>query len=253
MPSNKPISIKQKRRSVLITGGTGSVGRALVKAFCAQGHDVTFQYCGNESGASRLKRLFNTDAIRVDFATDFSLPRIDFDIVVNNAGINVCDVRTQEVSLEDWDRTIRINTTAPFLVIRQCLPFMMRKKWGRIINISSIYGLGGVEGRAAYVASKHGLSGLTKTVAREYAKHGITSNEICPGPIDSDMMRKIAARSAETEGGTARSYLREVCAEIPAARMLRPVELTALAVFLASPDAAYLNGVSIPLDGGMTA
>jgi 3-oxoacyl-[acyl-carrier protein] reductase len=130
---------------------------------------------------------------------------------------------------------------------------MVKKGRGRIINISSIYGLRGVEGNFPYTVSKHGLSGFTKTIAKEYGGLGITCNEICPGPIDSEMMRKIAKREAARTGGTIKSYFEEVCDEIPVHRMLKPSELAALAVFLASPEAAYLNGASIPLDGGMIA
>ena len=94
--------------------------------------------------------------------------------------------------MEDWDRTIALNLTAPFLLIRQCLPHMVRENWGRIVNISSIYGLRAVETNLPYTVSKHGLSGLTKTVAREYGAHGITCNEICPGPMKSRLLLSLA-------------------------------------------------------------
>ena len=130
---------------------------------------------------------------------------------------------------------------------------MIQKRWGRIINISSIYGLRAVEGNFPYTVSKHGLSGFTKTIAREYATYGISCNEICPGPINSDMMREIGKRVASQTGGTVESYLKEVCDEIPAKRMAEPRDVSALALFLASPEAGYLTGASIPLDGGIIA
>jgi len=240
-----------KSRTALITGGTGSVGRALVQAFALNGYRVSFQYCRNKATASQLSKRFNAEPIQLDFEQDFKLPKSDFDVIVNNAGINISDSPTHKVTVENWNRTLRVNLTAPFQIVRQCLPSMIRKRWGRIINVSSIYGLRAAEGNFPYTVSKHGLSGFTKTIAREYAVHGITCNEICPGPIDSNMMREIAKRSAKQGGGTVKDYLTEVCEEIPANRMLKPYELATLAVFLASPEAGYLTGTSIPMDGGM--
>ena len=244
---------KKKARSVLITGGTGSVGQALVRGFTSTGYRVVFQFCHDKSMATRLKKECNAEPLQLDFEQHFVLPESNYDVVVNNAGINISDVPTDEVTLEDWTRTLQVNLTVPFLIIRQCLPSMKKQRWGRIINISSIYGLRGVEGNFPYTVSKHGLSGLTKTLAKEYAALGITCNEICPGPIDSKMMRDIAKRSAAQSGGTFHEYLKEVREEIPANRMCKPADVAALALFLASPAAGYLNGVSIPLDGGMIA
>lgn len=247
------MAFTHKSRNVLITGGTGSVGRALVEAFATNNHHVSFQYWQDKSTAKRLERSFGAESIQLDFAKDFTLPKVNFDIVVNNAGINISDVRAHEVSIENWNRTFRVNLTAPFQIIRQCLPSMIKKRWGRIINISSIYGLRAVEGNLPYTVSKHGLSGFTKTIAKEYALYGITCNEICPGPIDSDMMRDIGKRTVARSGGTLKGYLKEVCEEIPAKRMVKPLEVAALALFLASSEAGYLTGASIPLDGGMIA
>ena len=135
----------RKSRKVLVTGGTGSVGRALISAFVVNGDHVTFQFCHGGEAAERIKCEFGALPLQIDFGGDFTLPDDDFDVVINNAGINISDVNTHEVSAEAWDRTIRINLTAPFLVIRQCLPAMMNSVWGRIINVS-IYGLRAVEG-----------------------------------------------------------------------------------------------------------
>ena len=244
---------RKRVRTVLITGGTGSVGKALIRAFVAHGYRVTFQFSRKKAEASQLEKRFGVEAIQVDFSRKFTLPRFDFDVIVNNAGINISDVDTHEVSLEDWNLTLTVNLTAAFLIVQQCLPAMKKKGRGRIINISSIYGIRGVEGRLPYTVSKHGLAGLTKTVAKEYGGYGITCNEICPGPIDSAMMKRIAKRSAATSGDTVSSYFKEVCDEIPLRRMVKPSEVAAVAVFLASDAASYLNGASIPLDGGMIA
>lgn len=240
-------------RNVFITGGTGSVGQALVEAFATVGHRVTFQFRQNESIAKRLGEVFGARPMRLDFASDFELSNVDFDVVINNAGINISDTRVHEVTVHDWDLTLRVNLTAPFFVARQCLPWMIDRRWGRIINISSIYGLRAVEGNFPYTVSKHGLSGLTRTIAKEYAAFGITSNEICPGPIESDMMRDIASKSVAGTGRSLDAYFAEVCDEVPAKRMAIPEEVAALAVFLASPQAGYINGASLPIDGAMIA
>ena len=240
-------------RNVFITGGTGSVGRVLVEAFATVGHRVTFQYCHDEPTAAHLKDDFGARPMQLDFVRDFELPTFGFDIVINNAGVNISDVRAHEVTVHDWDLTLRVNLTAPFHVARQCLPWMIDKRWGRIINISSIYGLRAVEGNSPYTVSKHGLSGLTKTIAKEYAALGITCNEICPGPIESDMMRGIASRSVAAAGGSVDTYFAEVCDDIPARRMATPGEIAGLAIFLASEHAGYINGTSLPIDGAQIA
>lgn len=237
-------------RRILITGGTGSVGQALVEMFSANGDTVTFQYNSNRAVADELEGSFGASALQIDLSKDFELPGNDFDVVVNNAGINITDVATHEVTLEDWNHTLMVNLTAPFRIAKLCLPFMMQKHWGRIINISSIYGLRAVEGNFPYTVSKHALSGLTKTIAKEYAGYGITCNEICPGPINSDMIRRIAIRETATTGSAPEAYLKDLCNEIPAGRLAEPQEIASLALFLASPDAGYLTGTSIPLDGG---
>ncbi len=245
--------LKHKPRNALITGGTGSVGKALVEAFTENNYRVTFQYRHDKLTAKQLEKKFGAESIQLNFEEDFILPTVDFDVVVNNAGINISDVSAHEVSIQDWDRTLRVNLTAPFHIVRQCLPSMIQKRWGRIINISSIYGLRAVEGNFPYTVSKHGLSGFTKTIAKEYAAYGITCNEICPGPIDSEMIREIGKRAISQSGGTLKNYLKEICNEIPAKRMVKPIELAGLTLFLASPEAGYLTGASIPMDGGMIA
>lgn len=243
---------KSKRR-VLVTGGTGSVGRALVESFSRNGDLVTFQYNTNETAAAGLRDSLSAKPLQIDFRTSATLPHTDFDVLVNNAGINISKQLSHDVTRTDWDQTFLINVTVPFLLAQQCLPHMLNKRWGRIINVSSIYGLRGVETNLPYTASKHALSGLTKTIAKEYAEHNITCNEICPGPIESDMMTRVSTERARLDGISLEAYLGEVRDEIPAGRMARPAEIASLALFLASPEAAYVTGASIPIDGGMIA
>src|SRR5262249_5180901 len=151
-----------------------------------------FQYHQGHEIADRLQAETAAAGLQIDFSGDFSLPTTDFDVLVNNAGVNESDEETHEVDPFIWERMLRINATIPFLLTRAVLPGMLRRRWGRIINVGSIYSLRGAANRAPYVASKHALSGLTKTVAKEYAAHGITSNEICPSAVDSRMIDRIA-------------------------------------------------------------
>lgn len=238
---------------VLITGGTGSLGRALVAEFASSGYSVTFQYHRDEIQAAELTRCHGATAIRIDMAQPFELPEWRFDVVVNNTGINISDALTHETTLEDFQTTIQINLVAAFLVVKQCLPWMLSRKSGRIINVSSIYGLRAVEGNLPYTVSKHGMSGLTRSVAKEYAAHGITCNEVCPGPVESDLIRRVASRVSAAEGSTPDDYLEQLRQAIPARRLAMPKEIATLAVFLASTSAQYVNGVSIPIDGAWIA
>jgi hypothetical protein len=159
--SGSPTGSNRKR--VLVTGGTGTVGCAMVAAFTQAGHSVSFQYNNNETAAKKIEMELSARAIRLDFNSEFSLDDSDFDILVNNAGVNLSDVNTHVLDYGIWAQTLAVNLTAPFLLIRSVLPAMIRRRWGRILNISSIYGLRGASGRAAYAVSKHGLSGHTRS------------------------------------------------------------------------------------------
>src|SRR5262245_32011058 len=147
---------------VLVTGGTGTLGEAVVVAFAKAGHRVAFQYFRNDEVADRLAGAFDATAYKIDFSRDFQLPALDFDVLINCAGINVSEDESHAVDPDAWDRMLRINVTVPFLLSQAVVPGMLRRGWGRIINVGSIYSLRGATKRAPYVASKHALSGLTK-------------------------------------------------------------------------------------------
>ncbi len=232
---------------VLVTGGTGSIGQALVEAFHAAGAQVVFQYHSSADVAASLQARLGIVGIHLDLGVDFIAPDLAADVLINNAGTNESQVTTHLVDTGAWNRTLAVNLTAPFLLCRAYLPGMVARRWGRIINISSIYGLSANETSLPYNVSKHGLSGLTKTIAREYGAHGITCNEICPGPVDSAMVKRLGSIRAAAEGIGLDEYLESIRAEIPAGRLAMPGEIADLALFLASSAASYLNGVSVPL------
>ena len=243
--------MRNDQKKILITGGTGTVGSSLIESFFNKGYSVYFQFSSNDTKAKELEIAYGAKSFKIDFKQSFELPDINFDVIVNNTGINISDVLTHEVTESIWQETLNVNLTAPFKVCKFYLPKMIEKKWGRIININSIYGLRGVENNSPYNVSKHGLTGLTKSIAKEYAIHGITCNEICPGAIESELMNRIADRIAKEEGTTPENFLLEVASAYPSKRLVTPKEVSALALFLASEESSFINGSSIPVDGGL--
>lgn len=243
--------MRNNPKKVFITGGTGTVGSSLIESFFNKGYSVYFQFSSNDTKAKELETTYQAKSFKIDFKQNFELPDINFDVIVNNTGINISDVLTHEVVESNWQETLNVNLTAPFKVCKFYLPKMMEKKWGRIININSIYGLRGVDNNSPYNVSKHGLTGLTKSIAKEYAIHGITCNEICPGAIESALMNRIADRIAKEKGTTPEIFLNEVASTYPSKRLVMPKEVSALALFLASEEASFINGSSIPVDGGL--
>jgi NAD(P)-dependent dehydrogenase (short-subunit alcohol dehydrogenase family) len=164
----------------------------------------------------------------------------NIDILVNNAAIvdHISPVET--MAPEGWDRELRVNLFGAFYMIQAVLPGMILRRWGRIINISSLGATGGLHRQAGYSASKAGLLGLTKTVAIEHAKDGITCNAVLPGLIGTEKVRAMP-----------REILESSLALIPAGRLGLEEEVGHLVAFLASEHASYINGAEIPIDGGM--
>lgn len=241
---------------VLISGGTGSIGRETVRAFSASGYPVSFLYRCNDRAARQLEEETGAAGIPIDFLSDdweALLPDENPAVLVNNAGINISRSEATAVSRQDWEQTLRVNLTVPFVMCQRYLPGMIEARYGRIINVSSIYGLCATPGNLPYTASKHGLSGLTKTLAKEYGRFGITVNELCPGAVESDLVRRIAAHFAAEEETSQDQQIAGMIQEIPTARLAVPGDIASAAVFLASKDTSHINGASIVIDGGMIA
>ena len=247
------IVIENLNKVVLITGATGSVGENLVAGFSKKSYQVIFHYNQSKSRANALAEEFGAMPMHGDLSQPINLAVEEVDILINNAAINDTSELTGDLSLEDWNRTIALNLTAPFLLIKQCIPHMLRQKWGRIVNISSIYGLRGAETCLPYTVSKHGLSGLTKTVAREYGPHGITCNEICPGPIESRLLDRVSKKRAGERGIGIEEYMCEVREDLPTGQLVLPSSITRMALLLASENSGSINGSSVVIDGGMIA
>lgn len=235
---------------VLITGGTGSVGKELIKVFSQnQNNKITFTYFDNKNLADTLSKQYSCKAISLK--NEFNISN-DFDIIVNNAGIvnSLCSIENIDVS--KWNETLYVNLTLPFLIIKNNLPYMKTNNFGRIINISSIYGVCAEEDVCPYSVSKHGLIGLTKSVAKEYGAYGITSNAICPATINSVMSDRLAEYYTNTPNER-EEYFNLLTNAIPTKKLIEPIEVANFAYFIASNDAASINGAILMLDGGYTA
>ena len=238
------------KRNVLITGGSGTIGQALVRRF-GKKYSVIFQYNQNEKVARQLELETGARKWKVDLqGEDIEVPG-DISILINNAGINEGYAVTEAVGEETWRTTLEINLTASWRLTKLCLPYMLESGWGRVITISSVYGYRGAVGFTPYTVSKHGLRGLTVSLALEYGERGITANEVCPGPVESNMVRRIAEECVGSDG--VEGYLEEVREELPIGRLITADDVAWASEFLASEESSGINGISLPVDGGMTA
>ncbi|WP_150268230.1 3-oxoacyl-[acyl-carrier-protein] reductase [Paenibacillus tepidiphilus] len=242
-----------KGQTALVTGGSRGIGRSIALALAEQGVKVAVNYAGGEAAAqetvARIAELgsegialkgnvghsADADALVKEVLNTWG--RID--ILINNAGITR-DNLIMRMKEEEFDQVIETNLKGVFNCLKAATRPMMKQRYGRIINISSVVGVTGNPGQANYSAAKAGIFGLTKSAARELASRGITVNCIAPGFIDTDMTRELSddVRS-ELEKG------------IPLARLGRTEDIANAALFLASEGAAYMTGQTLHVDGGM--
>jgi 3-hydroxybutyrate dehydrogenase len=254
-------------KSAIVTGSTSGIGLGIASTFAAQGADVLLNGFGDSAEIEAIRRgLESKHNVRVRYSSaDMSKPneirdmagfaRDEFgkvDIIVNNAGIqHVAPV--EDFPDEKWEAIQAINLSSAFHLIKAVLPEMKARHWGRIINIASAHGLTASEFKSAYVAAKHGMVGLARTVALEVAEHGITCNTICPGFVKTPLVDKQIADQARTHGIPPERVVRDVLLVRQARKEFVQVEeLAALAVFLASEDAASIIGAAIAIDNGWT-
>lgn len=232
----------------LVTGGTRGIGKAAALALAEAGADVTITgRTESEQARDVLRQIEAMGRKAVFYGCDVSsyteteelvknavgtFGKID--ILVNNAGITR-DMLLPQMSEADFDAVIDTNLKGTFQMMRHVSRQMMRKKYGRIVNISSVAGLMGNGGQVNYAASKAGVIGMTKSAAKELAARGITVNAIAPGLVETDMTKD----------------LQEAQFAVPMGRMAKPEEVAALVVYLASPMAGYITGEVIRIDGGL--
>ncbi len=231
-------------KNVLITGGSRGIGRACVIAFSNAGYRVFFTYNKSETQAKELEKTVGAIAIKADITKESS---IVFDTIskygklyalINNAGISEQKM-FQDISIEDWDRMFNTNIRGMFLTTKGFIGDMISEKSGRIVNISSIWGIRGASCEVHYSASKSAVIGFTKALAKEVGPSNITVNCIAPGVIDTDMNSIL---DKET--------LCELADETPLGRLGTPEDIAELAMFLCSDKASFITGQVISSDGG---
>jgi 3-oxoacyl-[acyl-carrier protein] reductase len=228
-------------RSVLVTGGNRGIGLAIATAFREAGDQVAVTYNSSEPPAGFLGvKCDVTDAEQVDAAFDtVQEQQGPVEVLVANAGITR-DTLLLRMSDDDWDAVIQANLTGAFRVARRAAKGMLRLRRGRIVFISSVVGMLGSPGQVNYAASKSGLIGMARSIARELGSRGITANVVAPGFVETDMT---AVLPEETQ----KQYL----SQIPLGRFGLTEEVANAVRWLASPEAGYITGAVIPVDGGI--
>jgi 3-oxoacyl-[acyl-carrier protein] reductase len=236
-------------RTALVTGATGSIGRAIAHTLHANGATVTISgtriemldsLAGQLGGRVHVVRCNLADREDVENlvpAAEAAMGRID--ILVNNAAITRDNIFVR-LRDEDWDEVLAVDLTAAFRLIRATVRGMIRRRFGRIIGVTSVVGLTGNAGQANYAAAKAGMIGMTKSLAREVASRGITVNTIAPGIIDTAMTGALTEEQREA-----------IVARVPAGRLGTPEDVAAAALYLASLEGAYVTGQTLHVNGGM--
>ncbi|MFA6267282.1 MAG: 3-oxoacyl-[acyl-carrier-protein] reductase [Pseudolabrys sp.] len=236
-------------KTALVTGATGAIGEAIARAMHSQGatvaisgtrQDVLEKLAGELGSRVHILPCDLSNAEQVEALVPAAEEKMEkLDILVANAGVNRDNLFVQ-LKDEDWDKVIAVNLTATFRLTRAAVTRMMRRRYGRILGISSVVGFTGNPGQGNYTASKAGMVGMMKSVAAEYAKRNVTANCIAPGIIASAMTDKLNDKQRET-----------ILSKVPAGKLGTPLDVAAAAVYLASDEAAYVTGQTIHVNGGM--
>ncbi|CAH0269728.1 D-beta-hydroxybutyrate dehydrogenase [Peribacillus sp. Bi96] len=255
-----------ENKVVIITGSARGIGFEIGKHFAESGAKVVLSDINEESvkeAAESLKELgFDSIGIKADVTKEEDIVKMvkeaketygTIDIVINNAGLqHVSPI--EDFPTDKYELMIKIMLTAPFILTKTVFPIMKEQGFGRIINVSSINGVIGFAGKAAYNSAKHGVIGLTKVAALEGAEHGITVNALCPGYVDTPLVRGQMADLAKTRNVPVEDVLAEVLLPlVPQKRLLDVSEIADYALFLASDKAKSVTGQAVVIDGGYTA
>ncbi len=240
------------KKTALVTGGGRGIGCQTVRRLCLDGYNTAFCYNSSEDSAkalsSELSSLgYNVFAVRCDISSGVSVKEMfekirkefgEIDLLVNNAGIAQQKLFT-DITDSDWDKLIGTDLSGVFYACREALPYMIRQKSGKIINVSSMWGQVGASCEVHYSAAKAGVIGLTKALAKETGPSGITVNCVCPGVVDTDMMSSFSKEDKDA-----------LTEEIPLGRIASADDIAHVISFLASDSADYITGQIIPVNGG---
>ncbi len=243
----------EEKKVVLITGASRGIGKEIAKKFAKNGYDIVINYTSDKVDIERLKTEFNVYGIeclfiKADVAKFQECEQMvkqtiekfgKIDVLINNAGITR-DNLLMRMKEEDFDSVINVNLKGVFNMTKNVVPYMMKKRSGKIVNISSVVGVGGNAGQSNYSASKAGIIGFTKSMAKELASRNIYVNAVAPGFIETDMTNVLAESIKEN-----------ISAQIPLKRMGTPEEVAKVVYFLSNEESSYITGQVINVDGGM--
>lgn len=237
----------------IVTGGTRGIGRGITEAFLKNGATVIATYAGNDQAAIKMKEELNLfgdkllvkkcdvrdEAAVTELYTFVDQTFSKLDILVNNSGIRK-DQLTATMSLNEWNDVINTNLTGTFLMSKHATLLMMKNRYGRIVNMSSVGGEIGLPGQANYAASKAGQVAISKTLSKEVAKRGITVNNVLPGFIDTELLADLPEEQRK-----------EYAKDVPMKRFGKVAEVAHAVLFFASREASYITGSSLEVDGGL--
>jgi 3-hydroxybutyrate dehydrogenase len=253
-PGTSAVRLDLTGRSALVTGAASGIGRACAERLARAGATVIVLDL-NGDAAKEVADEVGGEAMQADLSDYEVLDSINIkaDVVVNNAGLQHV-AAVEDFPPERFSMILRVMLEAPFRIVRSALPGMYEKGWGRVINISSVHGLRASPFKAGYISAKHGLEGFSKVVALEGGPHGVTSNTICPAYVRTPLVEGQIADQARTRGILENEVIEKVMLTGPAIkRLIEPEEVAEVAAFLCTPEASFINGASLTMDGGATA